>query len=50
MSKNMYVGNLSYNTDETQLTDFFESAGFKVAWTKIITDRDTGRPRGLLLK
>ena len=46
MSKNMYVGNLSYNTDETQLTNFFESAGFKVVRTKIITDRDTGRPRG----
>ena len=42
----MYVGNLSYNTDETQLTSFFESAGFKVVRTKIITDRETGRPRG----
>ena len=42
----MYVGNLSYNTDETQLTSSFESAGFKVVRTKIITDRETGRPRG----
>ncbi|GMQ78997.1 MAG: RNA-binding protein [Anaerolineae bacterium] len=45
MSKKIYVGNLSYNTTETQVKDLFEEYGSvqSIAW---ITDRDTGRFRG----
>jgi RNA recognition motif-containing protein len=42
---NLYVGNLPYNTNETELKDLFATCG-EVESVKIITDRDTGRPRG----
>jgi cold-inducible RNA-binding protein len=42
---NIYVGNLSYTINETELRSIFEVHG-KVASTKIITDRDTGRAKG----
>ena len=45
LSKKIYVGNLSYNTTETQVKELFEEYGSvqSIAW---ITDRDTGRFRG----
>jgi RNA recognition motif-containing protein len=42
----LYVGNLPYNTDEEQLRQLFQEGGRTVTEVKIITDRDTGRPRG----
>jgi cold-inducible RNA-binding protein len=45
MSKRLYVGNLSFNTTETELRDLFGQSG-TVTETKMVMDRETGRPRG----
>ena len=45
MGKNIYVGNLSYDTTQDQLQTMFEAHG-EVTSVNVITDRDTGRPRG----
>ena len=46
MSNNkLFVGNLSFNTTENDLQDAFGEHG-NVAEVKLMTDRDTGRPRG----
>lgn len=45
MSKRIYIGNLSYQTTESDLTNLFEQAG-EVESASIITDRDTGRSKG----
>lgn len=45
MSKRIYVGNLSYQTTESDLTNLFEQVG-AVESASIITDRDTGRSKG----
>jgi cold-inducible RNA-binding protein len=45
MSKRIYVGNLSYQTTESDLTNLFEQVG-QVESVNIITDRDTGRSKG----
>jgi len=42
----LYVGNLSFGTTEPVLRQAFEEDGRKVVDVKIITDRDTGQPRG----
>ncbi len=42
---NLYVGNLSYQLHEDQLSKAFEQYG-EVASVRLITDRETGRPRG----
>lgn len=42
---NLYVGNLSYDTDEASLRQFFDDYG-PVNSARIITDRETGRSRG----
>jgi len=42
---NIYVGNLSFDTTEEQLRQAFEDFG-EVSGVNIITDRDSGRPRG----
>ena len=44
-SMNIYVGNLSFNTNEEDLTQHFSQHG-EVLSAKVITDRDTGRSRG----
>ena len=44
MSK-LYVGNCSFDVTEQQLRDVFSTYG-EVASVNVITDRDTGRPRG----
>ena len=46
MATRLYVGNLPYDTDEEQLRTLFQEDGRQVSEVKIITDRDTGRPRG----
>jgi len=43
--KNIFVGNLSFNTNEDELRQAFESYG-QVERVSILTDRDTGRSRG----
>ena len=43
--KNIFVGNLSFNTGEEELRQAFESYG-QVDRVSIMTDRDTGRSRG----
>src|SRR5439155_22826884 len=45
MSKKLFVGNLSFQTTESDLTDAFSQYGPVEAVT-IITDRDTGRWKG----
>ena len=42
---NIYVGNLSYDVDDSALRTAFEAHG-EVSSAQVITDRDTGRPRG----
>jgi len=46
MGTRLYVGNLPFDTNETQLRALFQEGGRQVSDVKIITDRDTGRPRG----
>lgn len=46
MTKRLYVGNLSFDTTEDTLSAAFEQDGRKVESVSIVTDRDTGRPRG----
>jgi len=43
--KNIFVGNLSFNTNEDELRQIFEPYG-QVDRVSIMTDRDTGRSRG----
>jgi RNA recognition motif-containing protein len=45
MAKKLYVGNLSYDTTREQIHTLFSQAG-KVAEITLITDRDSGRPKG----
>jgi RNA recognition motif-containing protein len=45
MSMKLYVGNLPHQMTEEQLNTLFSEAGY-VASAKIITDRQTGQPRG----
>lgn len=45
MAKKLYVGNLSYGTNEDSLNTLFSSFG-TVESVKIITDRDTGYSKG----
>lgn len=45
MSKNLYVGNLSWSTTEDEVRAAFEAFG-EVTSVKLIEDRETGRPRG----
>ena len=45
MAKKLYVGNLSFQVTEAQLSELFAQAG-QVESVQIITDRDTGRSKG----
>jgi cold-inducible RNA-binding protein len=45
MAKKLYVGNLSYNTTHSTLSELFGELG-EVAEVNLITDRMTGRSRG----
>jgi RNA recognition motif-containing protein len=45
MGKKLYVGNLSYSTTESSLTDWFSQVG-TVESARLITDRDSGRSKG----
>jgi RNA recognition motif-containing protein len=41
----IYVGNLPFSTDENEIRTLFSQHG-TVESVNVITDRDTGRPRG----
>src|SRR5215217_7308604 len=45
MAKKLYVGNLAYSTTQEAVRELFAQAG-DVADVALITDRDTGRPKG----
>lgn len=45
MAKKIYVGNMSYDTTESKLREMFAAHG-EVVSVSVVTDRDTGRPRG----
>jgi cold-inducible RNA-binding protein len=45
MAKKIYVGNLSFQTTEADISDMFGKLG-QVESVQIITDRDTGRSKG----
>ncbi|MDH3892421.1 MAG: RNA-binding protein [candidate division Zixibacteria bacterium] len=42
---NIYIGNMSFDTTETQLRQAFEGYG-EVSSVRMITDRDSGKPKG----
>lgn len=46
MATKVYVGNLPFGVNAEQLRTLFEEGGHEVLEVKIVTDRDTGRPRG----
>jgi RNA recognition motif-containing protein len=45
MKMRLYVGNLSFETTESDLKELFQQMG-AVETVRIITDRDTGRSKG----
>jgi|ERR1039457_334628 RNA recognition motif-containing protein len=45
MNTKLFVGNLSFNTTENDLQDAFTAHG-TVVEANLMTDRETGRPRG----
>ena len=45
MGKKLYVGNLPFSVTETELRELFGRHG-SVDSVNVITDRETGRPRG----
>jgi len=45
LSSKLYVGNLSFDSTEADLRDLFSQHG-TVESVAVITDRETGRPRG----
>jgi RNA recognition motif-containing protein len=46
MNKKVYVANLPFKTSEPELKALFSKAG-DVMSVKIVTDRQTGQPRGI---
>jgi cold-inducible RNA-binding protein len=45
MSTNIYVGNLTFSTNSSELESLFAEYG-RVTSAQVITDRETGRSRG----
>ena len=46
MGSRIYVGNLPFSATEETVRELFAQDGRGVTEVKLITDRDTGRPRG----
>lgn len=45
MSKRIYIGNLPFSATDQEVRDLFSEFG-AVESVHLVTDRDTGRPRG----
>ncbi len=45
MTVKLFIGNLSFKATEGDLEELFSQAG-QVVSTRVVTDRETGRPRG----
>ncbi len=43
--KNLFIGNMSFKTTETELRSLFEPFG-QISRVNVVTDRDTGQARG----
>ena len=46
MGTRLFVGNLSYNVNEQELKEVFQSEKIEIRSVRIAMDRETGRPRG----
>ena len=46
MGNRLFVGNLPFDATESQIRDLIAGGGRNVTSVKMVTDRDTGRPRG----
>jgi RNA recognition motif-containing protein len=46
MGSRLYLGNLPFSADEAQLRALCAQDGRTVNEVKVVTDRETGRPRG----
>jgi RNA recognition motif-containing protein len=46
MGTRLFVGNLPFSATEQDIRDLFEQDGRKVLEVRLISDRETGRPRG----
>ena len=46
MGTRLYVGNLPFSASEEQIRDLFAQNGRSVTEVRLVTDRETGRPRG----
>lgn len=46
MGTRLYVGNLPFNAGEDEIRELFTQNGRSVTEVRLVTDRDTGRPRG----
>ncbi|MFT4541161.1 MAG: cold-inducible RNA-binding protein [Planctomycetota bacterium] len=46
MGSRLYIGNLSFDTDEGSLRDALAADGRGVKEVTVMMDRETGRPRG----
>jgi len=46
MGNKLFVGNLSFEATEQDLMDLFSADGRQVERVSIVTDRESGRPRG----
>ena len=45
MSVRIFVGNLAYDVTEAELREFFSAVGTPLS-VRVLTDRETGKPRG----
>lgn len=46
MGRRLYVGNLSYDSDNESVREAFSADGRNVTDVHVMMDRDTGQPRG----
>lgn len=46
MGTRLYVGNLPFSANEDEIRELFAQKGRSVEEVKLVTDRETGRPRG----
>jgi cold-inducible RNA-binding protein len=44
--KKLYVGNFSFQATEEDISNWVKQAGATVATVSLVTDRETGQPRG----